>query len=560
SELLDILEVPAVMRRFRLEEEDLPLIRRWLEEAGIRWGLDAEHRAQNLPDMPPASDFNTWSRGLERLLLGYAVGEVEDTLGDALPYGGIEGGEAHLVGALCEFLGQLRQTLALSRQARPLRQWIGLAQDLLQAFFRFEGGEENSLRVQLVQALDALLEQATLARFAEPLSLTAFRSAWFAEFEQPVDSARFLAGKVNFCTLMPMRSIPFRVVCLLGMNDGQYPRILPRLSFDLMAAQPRRGDRSRRDDDRYLFLEALISARDALYISYEGRDPRDNKARAPSVLVSELVEYAEQNFCLAGDEDLPSADSAARLRQWLVSEHRLQPFHAHYYRPIEASNLNASYVDDWLPLLQPRRTTPSEATLTLEASPPDQVELGQLQAFFDNPCRAFLQDQLGVRYLSPQEQKPDVEPFELDGLQRYQLRAERLASLSRQEPEARFRQRWQATGELPPGAQGERLLLQELQAADALFQCQAELTANPRADRELDCQLGGLRVQHWFRDLYEVGRVQITPARVRGKQLFRAWIAHVFFSLLPEEPDDYGARPSWLVGCVAGHPVVQRFQ
>src|SRR5690606_25280164 len=381
SELLDILEVPAVMRRFRLEEEDLPLIRRWLEEAGIRWGLDAEHRAQNLPDMPPASDFNTWSRGLERLLLGYAVGEVEDTLGDALPYGGIEGGEAHLVGALCEFLGQLRQTLALSRQARPLRQWIGLAQDLLQAFFRFEGGEENSLRVQLVQALDALLEQATLARFAEPLSLTAFRSAWFAEFEQPVDSARFLAGKVNFCTLMPMRSIPFRVVCLLGMNDGQYPRILPRLSFDLMSAQPRRGDRSRRDDDRYLFLEALISARDALYISYEGRDPRNNKARAPSVLVSELLEYAEQNFCLAGDAELASADSAHRLRQWLVNDHRLQPFHARYYRS-GLTDQPASYVDDWLPLLQPRRTRTQEpATLTLATSPPDLIELAQLQAF-----------------------------------------------------------------------------------------------------------------------------------------------------------------------------------
>lgn len=86
---------------------------------------------------------------------------------------------------------------------------------------------------------------------------------------------------------MPMRSIPFKVVCLLGMNDGVYPRQLAPLGFDLMSQKPKRGDRSRRDDDRYLFLEALISAQQKLYISYIGRSIQDNSERFPSVLVQE---------------------------------------------------------------------------------------------------------------------------------------------------------------------------------------------------------------------------------------------------------------------------------
>lgn len=121
--------------------------------------------------------------------------------------------------------------------------------------------------------------------------MTILRDDLAARLDQERISQRFLAGQINFCTLMPMRSIPFKVVCLLGMNDGVYPRTLPPLGFDLMAQQVKRGDRSRRDDDRYLFLEAILSAQQRLYISFIGRSIQDNSLRYPSVLVTELLEY-----------------------------------------------------------------------------------------------------------------------------------------------------------------------------------------------------------------------------------------------------------------------------
>lgn len=138
--------------------------------------------------------------------------------------------------------------------------------------------------------------------------MTILRDDLAARLDQERISQRFLAGQINFCTLMPMRSIPFKVVCLLGMNDGVYPRTLPPLGFDLMAQQVKRGDRSRRDDDRYLFLEAILSAQQRLYISFIGRSIQDNSPRYPSVLVTELLEYLEQSYCLPGDEELSADD------------------------------------------------------------------------------------------------------------------------------------------------------------------------------------------------------------------------------------------------------------
>jgi exodeoxyribonuclease V gamma subunit len=137
--------------------------------------------------------------------------------------------------------------------------------------------------------------------------------------DEPTLNHQFVSGGVTFCTLMPMRAVPFRVVCLLGMNDGDFPRRAPKADFDLLA-QPgmaRPGDRSRRDDDRYLMLEAVLAARDKLYISWVGRNVRDNSEQPPSVLVSQLRDYLVNGWQL---------DLHAR-----TTEHALQPFSRRYF-------------------------------------------------------------------------------------------------------------------------------------------------------------------------------------------------------------------------------------
>lgn len=204
------------------------------------------------------------------MLLGYAMDSREGEWQSVLPYDESSGLIAELVGNLASLLMQLNLWRRGLAQQRPLAEWLPVCRDLLNDFFLPDSETEAALALIEQQWL-AVIDSGLEAQYGEQVPLTLLRDELAQRLDQQRISQRFLAGPVNICTLMPMRSIPFKVVCLLGMNDGVYPRTLPPLGFDLMSQKPQRGDRSRRDDDRYLFLEALMSAEQTLYISYIGR-------------------------------------------------------------------------------------------------------------------------------------------------------------------------------------------------------------------------------------------------------------------------------------------------
>ncbi len=273
SEILDLLDVPALRRRFGVDEADLATLHRWIEGAGVRWGLDAAQRERL--GLPAGLEGNSWRFGLRRMLLGYAVGEGAALQG-IQPYDEVGGLDAALAGPLAVLLERLEVAYAeLAEPATPA-QWGERLQALLTVFFEAHDERDELLLTQLLQLLERWQEHCACAAFAEPLPISVIREAWLGGLDQGGLNQRFLAGAVSFCTLMPMRAIPFRLVCLLGMNDGDYPRQQSPLDFDLMRNDYRPGDRSRREDDRYLLLEALLSAREQLYVSWVGRSIRDN--------------------------------------------------------------------------------------------------------------------------------------------------------------------------------------------------------------------------------------------------------------------------------------------
>lgn len=214
------------------------------------------------------------------MLLGYAMDSREGEWQSVLPYDESSGLIAELVGNLASLLMQLNLWRRGLAQQRPLAEWLPVCRDLLNDFFLPDSETEAALALIEQQWL-AVIDSGLEAQYGDQVPLTLLRDELAQRLDQQRISQRFLAGPVNICTLMPMRSIPFKVVCLLGMNDGVYPRTLPPLGFDLMSQKPQRGDRSRRDDDRYLFLEALMSAEQTLYISYIGRSIQDNSERFP---------------------------------------------------------------------------------------------------------------------------------------------------------------------------------------------------------------------------------------------------------------------------------------
>ena len=430
SELVELLEVPALAARFGLSEAGLPTLTRWMAGSGIRWGLSAEHRAGL--GLGVCGDDNSALFGVQRMLMGYACGAdpVAADAPGATPYPEVGGLDAELAGSLAHLLQALIDWWQTATQDATPAQWAERGRAMLAAMFKPRDDNDRNALSALDQALTDWVRACGEAGFAETVPLAVARSAWLEALKMPRLEQRFRAGGVTFCTLMPMRAIPFKAVCLLGMNDGDYPRRSPRADFDLMGlpGMSRPGDRSRRDDDRQLMLEALLSARQVLYVSWSDRSVRDNSEQPPSVLVSQLRD----------EIDLLWGKGTAE-RQTTV--HPLQAFSRTYFE--EGSGLQ-TYAKEWRAAQnnspagaisgpealaeKPSRPESAPTASLLAWLPPLEsaqgvpvITLAQLARFMRKPVGAFFRERLQVHLEDERSALHDEELFGLAGLDLYQL-------------------------------------------------------------------------------------------------------------------------------------------
>ena len=520
EDVLALLDVPVLAARFDITEEGLRYLRQWVNESGIRWGIDDD----NVRELElPATGQHTWRFGLTRMLLGYAMESAQGEWQSVLPYDESSGLIAELVGHLASLLMQLNIWRRGLAQERPLEEWLPVCRDMLNAFFLPDAETEAAMTL-IEQQWQAIIAEGLGAQYGDAVPLSLLRDELAQRLDQERISQRFLAGPVNICTLMPMRSIPFKVVCLLGMNDGVYPRQLAPLGFDLMSQKPKRGDRSRRDDDRYLFLEALISAQQKLYISYIGRSIQDNSERFPSVLVQELIDYIGQSHYLPGDEALNCDESEARVKAHLTCLHTRMPFDPQNYQPGERQ----SYAREWLPAASQAGKAHSEFVQPLPFTLPETVPLETLQRFWANPVRAFFQMRLQVNFRTEDSEIPDTEPFILEGLSRYQINQQLLNALVEQDDAERLFRRFRAAGDLPHGAFGEifwETQCQEMQQlADRVIACR-----QPGQSMEIDLACNGVQITGWLPQVQPDGLLRWRPSLLSVAQGMQLWLEHLVY-------------------------------
>ncbi|WP_233236232.1 exodeoxyribonuclease V subunit gamma [Bordetella sp. LUAb4] len=426
SDLMDLLEVPALRRRYGISEDQLPLLHNWMRGANIRWGLhDEQRRSLGLPAANTAAAPNTWLFGLRRVLLGYAVGARGGDWQGIEPYGDVGGLDAALLGNLAELVAALEGWWReLAEPASPQR-WGERLRELLLAFFEEDDSVDGLVLRQLRGQLQTWLEICAQAKVIEPLPLAVVGEHWMSAMDEGGLTQRFFGGSVTFATLMPMRAIPFRHVCLLGMNDGDYPRVRIPMDFDLMGRDYRPGDRSRREDDRYLFLEALLSARDRLYVSWIGRSVRDNTPRPPSVLVGQLRDHLDAGWGLAGAETGIAVDAkGSGLAAALTVEHRLQPFSPEYFSDDSlAADPRRSplftYAREWAQGAYDGYTPAAHALAPVVREEP--LSLRELADFLKAPVEAFFRQRLQVSFSAEDVVTEDIEPFAPDALEQWQL-------------------------------------------------------------------------------------------------------------------------------------------
>ena len=516
SEVRDLLDVPALAARFGLNEDELPTLGAWIEGAGVRWGLDQAHR--NGLGLGAAGEQNAWIFGLRRMLLGYASGNGASFAGIE-PYAEVGGLDAALAGSLAQLVEALLHWRASLALARTPAEWGVQARALLAAFFKAgEEGDRLTL-AQLEQALLGWLETCESAEFVEAVPLAVLREAWLGALDEPTLNHQFVSGGVTFCTLMPMRAVPFRVVCLLGMNDGDFPRRARQADFDLLAlpGMARPGDRSRRDDDRYLMLEALLAARDKLYISWVGRNVRDNSAQPPSVLVAQLRDY------LAAGWDLALAP--------LTTEHALQPFSRSYF---EAGGL-LTYAGEWRAAHATAATANAPADGAAAALAPYELEpnfrlkLRELASFMRQPVKYFFRRRLSVSFADLDVLGEDEEPFGLNALERYLLEDTLLddggvvEALSEVQASLSLRaERLAREGVLPIGligAQLQRQLVAALVPVRSAWLRLCEKFPLPAEKRLIDLRFGDLRLEDWLDQLRGDGRQTVWLMQISSKVL-----------------------------------------
>lgn len=461
EEVLAFLDVPAIRSKFGISLLDLDNIRYWVEHSGIRFGLEKYQENQQV-------NYNSWQAGLERLLLGNAMREEQGIWQDSLGFDNSYGLKGQLAGKLADFIDSLYRWHQLLQSAYEGSQWQQHLLQMIDEFFVSESHTQEILFL-LKQKVNELAEQLAELKIDLPLEAEVVADVLTEKLDTQDAALTFLTGKVSFCTLLPMRSIPFKVVCLLGMNETDYPRQHQKNSFDLMQYHHKKGDRARRDDDRYLFLEALLSAEKYFYISYIGRSIVDNSVREPSVLVSQLLDYLQDNLDSIPFPQDEKGQRNDKLKP-LVQYHSMQIFSPHNFN----QKTHRTFAREWLPLLNRHQTESKVSTAFCCEMPSSiseeesQIALADLISFIQHPIKFFFEKQLGVYFREESDLINDSENFTLDGLQGYQIN-EKLLSVKSDNVQ-RFFEELQLKGVAPRYHFGEvyqHKFSQEIQAMQA---------------------------------------------------------------------------------------------
>lgn len=592
SEVMDLVETEAVREAFELDANSVTVLRGWVRASGIRWGMDQEQVKELINDgFDPSA---TWRSGLDRMLLGSAMGRIEGLvleggglvdagkLGKVSIFDNIEGSDAGDLGKLLQYFDSLCEVVNEFKKPCSPADWGARLVRLIDKFFVSTNRTYRDVAA-LRQAVKDFTSTAEVAGVTCKVPQEIVASFMKQNLAETPSGGDLVQNAVVFSALRAMRSTPRRFICLLGMNDGDFPRSDRRPSFDLMAERRLRADRSHRLDDRQAFLEALMSARERLYISYVGRTDRTNEKMPPSTVVSELRDY------LVSSLELPQSHKSEDGQELLYCEtlHHLQAFHPDYFR---AAGRLFSYSDSnccAARKIASSRESGAEKTTGEQAaiSPPSDadkamqgnnkaasasmatVSLIELQSFFRNPSKYFYNNTLQVRFEEAEDAVlPDSEIFEPGGLDEYKLNEFMFDAVQKNAGRDDILEVLKGRGLAPLGEPGrvdfvdrwskmQSFLAAKPKALDGRSVrdvLQAQVTKHPFQFPVNNCMLTGhldLRRGLWEYPVLVFSRY----AEMNGKYLIQAWLAHLVACVDIENVNTF------VIGQNKDKPVIKKF-
>lgn len=547
NEVMKILEFEVVQQHFELTDADLQLIRHWIYQTGIRWGMDKNsHVDLQLADF----EQNTWQHGLNRLLLGYALPRVplhdmqheEQLFANILPFDEIEGKDTLILGKLIKFVQSLFNITQYMAKNHTLLEWRTFLLTVLDDFLQVDQETEEQLQ-KINQVLNQLVDCQKIAKLTETINSVVIINYLQRYLEKEPQNSPFLTGQVTFCNILSLNSIPFKVVYLIGMNEQVFPRPYKPLSFDLITQYPRITDRSPRENDRYVFLASLLAAREYFYLSYVGRSIRDNSEISPSVLVSELIDHINKSFeheTQMREKEAKLLESKKNTCDYLITLHPLQAFSYRYFSQQTEDTHLTSYANEYCRAYTATQHTQLSTFLMAPLPEPTPhvewqiVELDRLIRFFIHPAEFFLRHRLGIILTQQKDFLEDNEPFILTGLEKYQLTQEMVEKGLNGQDLTHYYTIVKASGKLPFGHIGEQLYQQEQeQIQQFIQQVQQYIPPNETfTSVPFQLTLGSMTLIGHLKPMYPQGLVHYRYTSLKPKDHLKTWLYHLVFNAI----------------------------
>lgn len=466
----DLLSVDAIANKFGITVDDLSVIENWLAGAKVHWGLDEQEVKENLNFADENKEPLPWTleAGLNRLLKGFMLGSGSDTDG----YDDIDTGDFELLNKFCEFVDkikQIRDEFSPNLNITTLEWTQKLQVLLLDNFFVLDDDSKEEVEAisQLLSEMneavnnlkgsessqensenDSLFDEGVRSNIK--IKLPVFRAKLIHAFGNDRDSSRYLRGGLIFCSLMPMRAVPFKHIYILGLNDDAFPRKDTTPSFNLMGVKSlsRINDRSLSIDDRYIFLEAILSAEKSLYLSYLGESPIDKTQKNPSTVITELEDYLGDNFTVPNSDPNNSEENRKNVLKRLFRQERLNSYDLINYQKESSDSLKLypsfnktafwkmDISENGLPTEKDKKipigclgNSQDKNPWNITLQPNITVSISDLKNALLNPCKSFLKSRLNIKLdLKNQIKLNDEEPFSLDNLDKSDILREIIES------------------------------------------------------------------------------------------------------------------------------------
>lgn len=542
SSIIDLVSLPSIASRFGLSEHDMDFCAKYLKQACIIWGLDDDHISSTL-DVTLTNNQHTWEKGLQRIIVGWINAPNDILIDNVATLGFVEGQATQTLGRFMQAIEQIHLLVSGLSEDRTPYQWSEYVASLLQNFFAPQ--QEDSFALKLLQkSLNDIIENTESCHFNSPVSLFVFIESLEAILSIPETRSQFYAGKVSFCSMLPMRSIPFKIIVILGLNQSEFPRQDLPAEFNLMSYFPNnKGDRSRRGDDRYLFLESVVSARQYLHLSYQYKKISDNSDRQVSSVLELLIEHCREYF---GEKALP------------IIQHSLHPFSIESFTKRGA--YLGSYEEGWKTqathLANLGNIHQTHSTNNIDAEKTNgqikDINLQDLYQCLNNSLAFYVNRHLNL-YLSKPEARDFIENYQLNGLSEYMLKKnfsqlwhktenkEDLSKAKRRENIA-FNQQivaFKQSGELPYYLDIDSSLIDYAQEVFSCHNCILHEGDTQSCNGELD--ISGFSLNYNFDYVKGAGTraIKYTNGEPMIKHMLNSWIQYLLL-LIHDKTNNVG--------------------